>query len=85
MQLIGRSTIWAHEQAAGGKKGSDHAIGRSRGGLTSKIHVVVDESGLPVRLALTPREASDKATAPALLEEPQPLRSSSRENATPTP
>jgi transposase len=30
--------------------------------------VVVDEQGLPVRLALTPGQASDKATAPALLD-----------------
>jgi len=43
------------------KRGPDHAIGRSRGGLTSKIHVVVDEHGLPVRLALTAGQASDKA------------------------
>ncbi|MGZ3309138.1 MAG: transposase, partial [Xanthobacteraceae bacterium] len=28
-------------------------MGRSRGGLTTKIHAVVDTSGLPVRLALT--------------------------------
>ena len=26
-------------------------MGRSRGGLTSKIHAVVDTNGLPVRLA----------------------------------
>jgi hypothetical protein len=26
-------------------------MGRLRGGLTSKIHTVVDRSGLPVRLA----------------------------------
>jgi transposase len=30
---------------------------------------VVDESGLPVRLALTAGQASDKAAAPALLEQ----------------
>jgi transposase len=36
--------------------------------LTSKIHVVVDEKGLPVRLSLTAGQASDKAAAPALLE-----------------
>jgi hypothetical protein len=29
-------------------------LGRSRGGLTSKIHAVVNTNGLPVRLALTP-------------------------------
>ena len=32
-------------------------MGRSRGGLTSKIHVLVDTNGLPVRLALTAGEA----------------------------
>ena len=32
---------------------------RSRGGLTSKIHPVVDTNGLPVRLALTAGEAPD--------------------------
>jgi hypothetical protein len=31
----------------------------SRGGLTSKIHAVVDRNGLPVRLALSPGEAND--------------------------
>jgi len=31
-------------------------MGRSRGGLTSKIHAVVDANGLPVHLALTPGE-----------------------------
>ena len=35
-------------------------MGRSRGGLTSKIHAVVDTNGLPVHLALTPGEAQDR-------------------------
>ena len=30
-------------------------MGRSRGGLTTKIHAVVDGNGLPVRLGLTLR------------------------------
>jgi len=34
-------------------------MGRSRGGLTSKIHAVVDGNGLPVRLARSPGEAHD--------------------------
>jgi hypothetical protein len=34
-------------------------MGRSRGGLTCKIHAVVDTNGLPVRLALTAGEAHD--------------------------
>ena len=42
-------------------------MGRSRGGLTSKIHAVVDSSGLPVRLALTTGEAHDNRLAEKLL------------------
>jgi hypothetical protein len=38
-------------------------MGRSRGGLTSKIHAVVDTNGLPVHLALTPGEAARQSAA----------------------
>ena len=36
--------------------------------MSSKIHVVVDACGLPVRLLLTPGQASDKTTFPALVD-----------------
>ena len=39
--------------------GADHCLGRSRGGLTTKIHVVVDAQGLPVRLGLTAGQAHE--------------------------
>ena len=42
-------------------------MGRSRGGLTCKIHAVVDTNGLPVRLALTAGEAHDNRLAGKLL------------------
>jgi transposase len=42
-------------------------MGRSRGGLTSRIHAVVDSSGLPVRHALTTGEAHDNRLATKLL------------------
>jgi transposase len=35
----------------------------SRSWLTSKIHALVDASGLPVRLAVTPGEAYDNRLA----------------------
>lgn len=41
--------------------------GSSRGGLTSKIHAVVDSNGLPVRLALSPGEAHGVRLAGKLL------------------
>jgi transposase len=42
-------------------------MGWSRGGLTGKIHTVVDRSGLPVRLALITGEAHDNRLAAKLL------------------
>ena len=42
-------------------------MGRSRGGLTSKIHALVDTNGLPIRLALTAGEAHDNRLAGKLL------------------
>ena len=42
-------------------------MGRSRGGLTSKIHALVDTNGRPTRLALTTGEAHDNRPAAKLL------------------
>jgi len=43
-------------------------MGRSRGGLTTKIHAVVDADGLPIALKLTPRQAHDGRSAEGMLE-----------------
>src|SRR5277367_5597909 len=45
------------------KKGGSHAqaLGRSRGGFGTKLHVCVDTLGLPVRLALGPGQQNDMA------------------------
>ena len=42
-------------------------MGRSRGGLSTKIHALVDAEGLPIRLTLTPGQASDVHGAEVLL------------------
>jgi transposase len=42
-------------------------MGRSRGGLTTKIHALVDASGLPVMLKLTEGQAHDGRTAADML------------------
>ncbi len=54
------------------KGGRDHCLGRSRGGLTTKIHAVVDRQGLPVRLSLTPGQAHDAPAALNLLDRLDP-------------
>jgi len=43
-------------------------MGRSRGGLTTKIHALVDADGLPVVLKLTPGQAHDGKSAADMLE-----------------
>jgi transposase len=48
------------------------AIGRSRGGLTTKIHALVDALGNPVELMLTPGQAHDLTCAEALIENANP-------------
>ena len=49
------------------RKRGAHPTGRSRGGLTSKVHAVVDQDGLPVRLCVTEGQASDKTVALTLI------------------
>ena len=52
-----------------GKRGrSDQAIGRSRGGWTTKVHALTDAIGRPCALMLTPGNVSDIKAAPALIE-----------------
>jgi transposase len=43
-------------------------MGRSRGGMTTKIHALVDANGLPVRLKLTEGQAHDGKSAQDMLE-----------------
>ena len=49
------------------KKDQDQAIGRSRGGLSTKIHALVDALGNPLAFLLTAGQAHDLAGADALL------------------
>ena len=42
-------------------------MGRSRGGLTTKIHAVTDANGLPLRLAISPGQEHDARAAETLL------------------
>src|SRR4249920_1030768 len=54
------------------KKNGAQAIGRSRGGLTTKIHALVDALGNPVELMLTPGQAHDLACAEPLIDSVDP-------------
>lgn len=64
---IDSTYVKAHRSAHGGKGARAQGIGPSRGGQTTKIHVLTDVLGRPGVLLLTPGNASDVTTAPAVL------------------
>ena len=63
VQIIDTSIVRVHQQGACVADNREQHMGRSRGGLTSKIHGVVDANGLPVQLAITTGEAHDNRHA----------------------
>ncbi len=48
---------------------ADHAIGRSRGGLTTKIHALTDQRQAPVAVRLTAGQAGDNPELVPLLDD----------------
>jgi transposase len=72
--MIDSTIVRAHQQAATGRKkgGPDPALGRSRGGLTTKIHLLCNELGEPVDFLLTAGQVADCTQAIPLLGERQP-------------
>ena len=74
--MIDATIVRAHQHWPAPEKGGlDQAIGRSRGGLTTKIHVIVDALGNPLALSLTGGQVHDITQADALLAlvEPEAL------------
>ena len=72
VQMIDTSIVRVHQHAACVGRNHRQSMGRSRGGLTSKIHAVVDTNGLLVRLGLTAGEAHDNRLALKLLSRLRP-------------
>ncbi len=54
------------------RKNGDQALGRPRGGLSSKIHALVEGLGQPARCSLTQGQVHDSVAASALLKGLQP-------------
>ena len=71
--MIDATIVRAHQHSAGARKnGLDQAIERSRGGLTTKIHVIVDALGNPSTLSLTGGQVHDITQAEALAAKVEP-------------
>ncbi|NKW10465.1 IS5 family transposase [Ochrobactrum tritici] len=69
IQMIDSSSIRVHQHAANGQKDErSGCMGRSRGGMTTKIHALVDADGRPIRLKLTAGQAHDGRSAADMFE-----------------
>src|SRR3954471_21025648 len=66
--MLDSTACKAQRFASGARGGGEEALGRSRGGLTTKIHAVVDGPGRPLCFLLTPGQAADCRQARPLLE-----------------
>jgi transposase len=61
------SYVRAHQHASGARLGEERAIGRSRGGPTSKIHMACDAHGNPIDFEITGGETHDVKAAPEII------------------
>ncbi|NKC48787.1 IS5 family transposase [Ochrobactrum anthropi ATCC 49188] len=68
---IDSTTVRAHISAAGGKGIHRRALGRSRGGFTSKLHCLADARGRPLAFHLTVGEAADCKAYDTLISLPE--------------
>lgn len=55
-QRVPAKEIWAGES---GSEASGEALGRSRGGFTTKLHVVCDGNGVPLGAAISPGQTHE--------------------------
>lgn len=67
--FIDGSYVKAHQHSAGAASGKDEAIGKSRAGNTTKIHLVAEGFGLPFEFTLTGGQVPDCKAAPELLSQ----------------
>lgn len=66
--FIDGSYVRAHQHAHGARRGEYSAIGKSRGGPTTKIHLAADAHGNPLCIEITGGQVHDSQAAPILIE-----------------
>jgi len=71
-EFIDGSIVRAHQHSAGTASKKNEAIGKSRGGNTTKIHMAVDGFGLPIDFLITGGEVHDCKAAPEFIEKLPP-------------
>lgn len=66
--FIDGSYIRVHQHASGARHGFERAIGQSRGGRATKIHLATDANGLPIDFKITGGQVHDSQVAEQLIE-----------------
>lgn len=66
-EFIDGSYVKAPQHSAGAASQKSQAIGKSRAGNTTKIHLAVDSYGLPVEFEINGGEVNDCSAAPELI------------------
>ncbi|MGY2093627.1 IS5 family transposase [Nocardia gipuzkoensis] len=70
---VDSTIVRAHQHAAGARVGTvgepaDHALGRSRGGWTTKVHLACEQGLKTLAILLTAGQAGDNPRLPAVLD-----------------
>jgi transposase len=77
MFCVDSTYVRVHASGANPRGGQEpQAMGPSRGGLTSKVHAIVDRRARPVVLALSAGNIADSIQAPQLFAQVDPARCS---------
>lgn len=66
--MIDATIVRAHQDSSRISEKESQGFGRSRGGLTSKIHLIVDALGLPIDFSITGGDRHDITQANELLK-----------------
>ena len=66
--FVDGSYVRCHQHESGARLGEDRAIGQSRGGATTKIHLSCDADGYPLDFKITGGEVHDSQVADELIE-----------------
>jgi transposase len=70
VHMVDGTNIRAHRHAAGARGGPHRqALGRSRGGFGSKLHLRCDRRGQPLALVLTPGEQNERTALAELMQQ----------------
>ena len=64
---IDSTCVKVHESSNGGEKTGNKAVGRTKGGLNTKLHAIVDGLGNPVAFLLSPGNDNDSTHAIELM------------------